>query len=267
MAGLTDGVGGFTGLGGANGVAIAEISGKTYAVVAARDDDSVQIIDVTKPAAPVPVAGLTDGVGGFAGLGGAWDVAIAEISGKTYAVVAARDDDSVQVVDITDPASPVPVAGLTDGVGGFTELDGAWDVAIAEISDRTYAVVAAYLDDGIQIIDITDPDHLPYPSTAGSSATVSSAHGSSVPGCHNTNECYVPHTVTIVAGGTITWTNDDVAAHTVTSGVLEVGGPDGLFDSGLFVPGTEFSHTFLEAGEYPYFCLIHTWMEGLVVVE
>lgn len=97
-------------------------------------------------------------------------------------------------------------------------------------------------------------------------ARVSNVEGSSVPGCEETNSCFSPYTVFVRVGGTVTWTNMDVAAHTVTSGVLANGGPDGIFDSGLFVPGAEFSYVFEEAGEYPYFCLVHPWMVGLVVV-
>ncbi len=103
--------------------------------------------------------------------------------------------------------------------------------------------------------------------TAGAGATVSNTDGSSVPGCEVANECFVPHMVTIGAGETVTWTNDDGVAHTVTSGVLADGGPDGMFDSGSFAPGTEFSYTFERAGEYPYYCLVHPWMAGMVVVE
>ena len=98
-------------------------------------------------------------------------------------------------------------------------------------------------------------------------AEVTNAEGSSVPGCEETDECFIPYTVTIDVGGEVKWSNIDVAAHTVTSGVLADGGPDGIFDSGLFVPGAEFSHTFEEAGEYPYFCLVHPWMAGLVIVQ
>lgn len=98
-------------------------------------------------------------------------------------------------------------------------------------------------------------------------AEVTNAEGSSVPGCEETDECFIPYTVTIDVGGEVKWSNVDVAAHTVTSGVLADGGPDGIFDSGLFVPGAEFSHIFEEAGEYPYFCLVHPWMAGVVVVQ
>ena len=49
--------------------------------------------------------------------------------------------------------------------------------------------------------------------------------------------------------------------------MLEEGGSDGVFDSGMFVPGAEFSHVFEEAGEYPYFDLVHPWMQGVVIVK
>lgn len=88
-----------------------------------------------------------------------------------------------------------------------------------------------------------------------------------MPGCEKTNKCYDPHTVTVGIGGKIVWTNDDVGAHTVTSGVLAKSGPDGTFDSGMFAPGAEFSHVFEKAGEYPYFDLVHPWMQGVVIVK
>ena len=97
------------------------------------------------------------------------------------------------------------------------------------------------------------------------SGTISLPPGSSSPGCDETNECYIPYAVSINVGETVTWSNDDTAAHTVTSGLP--GAPDGLFDSSLFMADTEFSHTFDEAGEYDYFCLVHPWMTGKVQVN
>jgi predicted secreted protein with PEFG-CTERM motif len=99
-------------------------------------------------------------------------------------------------------------------------------------------------------------------------ASVSVAQGSSVPGCEETNECYIPHEVTIDVGGEVTWSNDDTAAHTVTSGSAS-DGPDGLFDSSLFMAGATFSVKFDDyaPGEYDYFCMVHPWMEGIVIVQ
>jgi plastocyanin len=96
--------------------------------------------------------------------------------------------------------------------------------------------------------------------------TISVAEGSSVPGCEETDSCYVPADLTVQAGTEVTWNNDDTAAHTVTSG-RPLDGPDGEFDSSLFMTGTSFRHVFDTAGEFPYFCMVHPWMEGTVIVE
>ena len=95
--------------------------------------------------------------------------------------------------------------------------------------------------------------------------TVSAPAGSSVPGCEETNECFIDADVTVDVGGKVVWSNDDTAAHTVTSGSPE-DGPSGFFDSSLFMAGTTFEHTFDEAGDYPYFCMVHPWMQGTVTV-
>jgi len=95
---------------------------------------------------------------------------------------------------------------------------------------------------------------------------VSTPVGTSVPGCEETNECFLPYMVTVDVGGEVTWSNDDTAAHTVTAGSAE-DGPSGEFDSSLFMAGTTFSHTFESAGEFPYFCMVHPWMIGIVTVQ
>jgi len=103
------------------------------------------------------------------------------------------------------------------------------------------------------------------PAFAEPTASVSAPEGTSVPGCEETNECFVPYEVTVDVGGEVTWSNDDTAAHTVTAGSA-ADGPSGVFDSSLFMAGTTFSHTFESAGEFPYFCMVHPWMVGIVIV-
>jgi predicted secreted protein with PEFG-CTERM motif len=95
--------------------------------------------------------------------------------------------------------------------------------------------------------------------------SVSLPQGSGAPGCDETNECYLPYMVTVNPGDEVVWSNDDSAAHTVTSGTPS-GGSDGNFDSGLFMAGTTFAHTFDTLGEYDYFCMVHPWMMGQVFV-
>lgn len=98
------------------------------------------------------------------------------------------------------------------------------------------------------------------------SLTISLPEGSGVPGCEETNECYIPYEVDVAVGALITWSNDDTAAHTVTSGG-PAEGHDGLFDSSLFMAGGSFEHTFDTAGTFDYFCMVHPWMTGMVIVS
>ena len=96
--------------------------------------------------------------------------------------------------------------------------------------------------------------------------TVTNAPGSATPGCEETDTCFIPSTATIEEGGTVTWENTDNAAHTASSGTPE-GGPDGVFDSSLMMVNGSFSFTFDSAGTYPYFCMVHPWMQGTVIFE
>ena len=95
--------------------------------------------------------------------------------------------------------------------------------------------------------------------------TVSIPEGSGVPGCEETDECFSPYLVTIQVGDTIVWTNDDTAAHTVTSGNPTYG-PDDVFHSSLYMTGDTFSHSFDSSGLFAYFDIFHPWMQGIVQV-
>ena len=95
-------------------------------------------------------------------------------------------------------------------------------------------------------------------------ATVENAQGSSTPGCEP--DCFIPATVTIGVGGMVTFSNNDTAAHTSTAGT-PADGPSGAWDSSLVMMNSAYTTPALDAGEYPYFCMVHPWMEGLVIVE
>jgi plastocyanin len=85
------------------------------------------------------------------------------------------------------------------------------------------------------------------------------------PGCEETDSCYLPSKVTAKQGQTVTWKNEDVAFHSVTSGIY--GEPTALFDSGHLDPEQKFSYTFDEKGSFDYFCTLHPWMAGKVTVQ
>jgi plastocyanin len=85
------------------------------------------------------------------------------------------------------------------------------------------------------------------------------------PGCEETNSCYLPSIITINQGQQVTWSNEDAAFHTVTSGLYDE--PSDLFDSGHLDPEQKFIVSFDEQGTFDYFCTLHPWMAGKVIVE
>jgi plastocyanin len=103
------------------------------------------------------------------------------------------------------------------------------------------------------------------PAVFADTVNVLIPEGTSDVGCETTDECYIPFGVKIQVGDEVVWTNEDVAFHTVTSG-NPTDGPDDLFDSGMFAIGEQFSHKFEESGNFDYFCTLHPWMQGTVVV-
>jgi plastocyanin len=74
------------------------------------------------------------------------------------------------------------------------------------------------------------------------------------------NFAFAPAELAITAGTTVTWTNNQIAPHTVTADM------GGLFDSGILNQGQTFSHTFNEPGEFPYHCEVHPTMMAVVKV-
>jgi len=76
---------------------------------------------------------------------------------------------------------------------------------------------------------------------------------------------YDPEVLHATIGSTVTWENTDHEVHKVTSGKVPF--PDGIFDSKMMTHGDVFAFTFEDAGEYPYFCMLHPWAEGLIIVE
>src|ERR1700722_309119 len=74
------------------------------------------------------------------------------------------------------------------------------------------------------------------------------------------NFTFAPQRVTVKAGTTVTWTNQDDIPHTVTSATK-------AFRSKALDTDDKFSFTFTTAGVYEYFCSLHPHMTGTIVVE
>ena len=98
------------------------------------------------------------------------------------------------------------------------------------------------------------PSPIPTPSPAPSAAPVGT------PAVSIAGFAFAPATITVTAGTTVTWTNDDSASHTVTA-------DDGAFTSDTLASGAAFSQAFASPGTFAYHCAIHPSMKGTVIVR
>ena len=108
---------------------------------------------------------------------------------------------------------------------------------------------------------VPTPDPVPPTQPSSSQFTVTIPAGAAE---QTIAEFYLPNSIAVKAFDSVLWQNSDIGFHTVTSGV---GSSDGLFDSGLFGPEETFSRQFTSVGTFDYFCLVHPWMIGKVVVN
>lgn len=129
--------------------------------------------------------------------------------------------------------------------------------------------LAACATDGAA--DATGPSSTAAPTTADEPGTPTATAASEPTAATDTGAAisiggfaYTPATLTVPAGTTVTWTNDEDALHTVTSGTPDAR-TDG-FDSGEIDTGVEFPVTFDEAGTFPFFCDRHEFMRGEITV-
>jgi len=75
------------------------------------------------------------------------------------------------------------------------------------------------------------------------------------------NMAFIPDTLSIKTGTTVTWSNMDEVTHTV----VEL---NGMFSSGNIAPGQTYSYSFPAAGTFTYHCTIHPMMKtGVVIVS
>ena len=133
-----------------------------------------------------------------------------------------------------------------------------------KIHTKTVFPLAAIFVTAIMLLSITP--------SAFAEVTITTASGNlSVPGCEETAEgCYTPDNVTVDVGSIITMTNTDSAGiHTFTAGTVDgfTPTPTGEFDSGILNADQSFEYTADTVGEISYYCMLHTWMQGVIVVQ
>ena len=96
---------------------------------------------------------------------------------------------------------------------------------------------------------------LPELTAAGEAATAASSATVTID-----NFAFAPPTLTVTAGTTVTWKNEDDSPH-------RIGDKNGMFKSAALDTDDTFSQTFATPGEYEYFCSIHPYMTGKIVVR
>ena len=98
---------------------------------------------------------------------------------------------------------------------------------------------------------------LPELTGAGAAAVTAAASPATV---DIDNFAFTPAALTVTAGTTVTWKNEDDSPH-------RIGNKNGTFKSAALDTDDTFSHTFTVPGEYAYICTIHPYMAGTIIVK
>jgi plastocyanin len=100
---------------------------------------------------------------------------------------------------------------------------------------------------------------------AQTGTSISIVPGASAP---NNPKFYDPSPANVAVGTTVTWTNQDSTLHTVYSGSPDDSANSGkLFQSTYMAKGQTFQHTFDTAGTFNYYCTLHPFMMGQIIVK
>ena len=155
IATASDGENDFTELNGVFSITTITIDSSTYALVAAINDNGVQIINITTPSNPIAASAVTDGEN-YPELQGPVSITTTTIGSSTYALVASNADHGVQIIDVTNPYQPSPTSILQDGSNSL-ELRHPRSITTTTIGSSTYALVTSQIDDTVSIVNITTP--------------------------------------------------------------------------------------------------------------
>ena len=196
-----------------------------------------------------------------------------EDSNSINVLIDARLDGNLTITissNVVEPFDDGTYFVLVDGeeIHDFTQtgsilnipfLAGATEVTILGITDDYVAIQAA---------EEAAAEHEAMMAEKAAalpmSIAIENAIGSSTPGCEP--DCFIPNAATVAVGGTVSFVNSDTAPHTSTSGT-PAGGPDGVWDSSLVMPGSSYDTTISSAGTYDYFCMVHPWMTGTITAK
>ncbi len=103
-------------------------------------------------------------------------------------------------------------------------------------------------------------DAAPMKKSSSSALSSAAGHAATNVSVSIRNIAFAPNNLTVKKGTTVTWTNGDSMRHSVTG---DNGGPN----SDRLEPGASYSYTFNATGSFPYHCIFHPGMHGMVTVQ
>ncbi len=244
--------------------------------------DCVNLGDVVFPLSDVSESALVEGtpIAGTA-VGAAGGIPVA-ISGTNVAASLADILASPHAINIHESAENIgnyiacgniggAMVGTSDLAIGLGELNGSGYSGVATLHDNgdgTTAVSVYLIEAGsggeaaMSGGEEAGTDEAASEDAAANEASEESAVMTGAAAVDISNFAFNPPTIEIAVGDTVTWTNNDSAAHTATQQPSGSG-----FQSGALQPGDSFSFTFDTAGTYDYFCEFHPGMTGQVIVS
>lgn len=132
-------------------VATFNMGSSTYAVIAGFYSETVRLVNITNPDSPSLETLMRHGQYGF-DIPYPLRVDTITINGSPHILIANYYEDSIQIVDVSDPTFPSPAAVFTaDGMGALH------DISSAHIGSDTFAITASAYDSSITIVNITNP--------------------------------------------------------------------------------------------------------------
>lgn len=156
MSGVSGDTADFAGMGHIVDIEVVHNLDHIYAVAADYVAGTVWIVDVTDPHSPAYVSSISSDATGFGVMGSPTAVEVLPTFAGPYLLVVSAGDGALHIADIGDVYSPTAASVIQ--ASGLYALDDPRDVETFHISEKTYAMVAAFGDNAVLILDVTYPD-------------------------------------------------------------------------------------------------------------
>ena len=194
----------------------------------------------------------------------------------TYAVKIKKQTDNLEISEAWIAGSLSPGQSFTPSLSWIPEQSGTYiaEISLYDTIDNKNKLSPSLIrqivvGNGIFIPIQTPVSPVPTPTPVSTNTIGAVEESGFSQSCVETG-CYTPLTAVVNYGDTVTMTNTDpTGVHTFTSGTVNgfTPNPSQIFDSGVLMSGDSVEWTANVSGEVPYYCMLHTWMVGTIVVQ